>query len=217
MAENSNFLVWFLVGPSSSPPFSGSPGDNTQLKLTGVTANEEYGLTQLETAREISGWIGSTDYELAQERGVYYLAWDNDLASANHTGDGVLCTMTFEIIGTFAADDTTVITPVKEGENVLPIANVMNFAMDDLQNDVEFVAGTLSFVEYTWLLGDMNGDNRVNKNDAVALIRYCAMPNRFPLDYPYNLDLNGDGAINKNDAVALIRYSAMPDRFPIKY
>ncbi|MBQ8371291.1 MAG: hypothetical protein IJ497_00285, partial [Clostridia bacterium] len=69
--------------------------DNTQLKLTGVTANEEYGLTQLETAREISGWIGSTDYELAQERGVYYLAWDNDLASANHTGDGVLCTMTF--------------------------------------------------------------------------------------------------------------------------
>ena len=26
LAENSNFLVWFLVGPSSSPPFSGSPG-----------------------------------------------------------------------------------------------------------------------------------------------------------------------------------------------
>ena len=26
LAENSNFLVWFLVGPSSSPPFAGSPG-----------------------------------------------------------------------------------------------------------------------------------------------------------------------------------------------
>ena len=114
--------------------------DTEVLKLTGITNS----FTILsETYTDCNGWLGSEDYDTAQTNGVYYLAWDNDLAEADFTGDGALCTMTFEVLKNF---ETTAITPVMESDDelkILPIANIMNYDMDDLQTGFNYTAGVL--------------------------------------------------------------------------
>lgn len=90
---------------------------------------------------DCNGWLGSDDYASAQENGVYYLAWDNDLAERDFTESGTLCVMTFRILKDF---EETVITPVMSGDDILPIANIMNYAMNDRQNDFVYEKGTLT-------------------------------------------------------------------------
>jgi hypothetical protein len=58
------------------------------------------------------------------------------------------------------------------------------------------------------LLGDVNGDGRVNARDARLLLRYAAGladENEIVLDAA---DYNGDGRVNARDARALLRYAA---------
>lgn len=116
--------------------------DENILELVDVIVPdpEKFGLSQLPAMLEntvCSGWIGSEDYDTANERGVYYLAWDNDLAGKNFEENGVLCTMVFEVIEDQEANTFVDIQAVMDGSNVgekilLPIANVMNFDMIDL-------------------------------------------------------------------------------------
>ncbi|MBQ2279495.1 MAG: hypothetical protein II333_13080 [Clostridia bacterium] len=113
--------------------------DNTVLKLTGIT--EMY--TVLTKNDNCTGWLGYTDYEYAQSNGVYYLAWDNDLAAQDFEGTGTLCTMQFEILNE-NFDSTKIGIEMKESEKILPISNIMNYDMEDLQASFEFEGGTLT-------------------------------------------------------------------------
>lgn len=117
--------------------------DNTVLKLTGIT--EMYTvLTETENgAFALPGWLGYTDYEYAQSNGVYYLAWDNDLAAQDFEGTGTLCTMQFEILNE-NFDSTEIGIEMTKSEKILPISNIMNYDMEDLQASFEFEGGTLT-------------------------------------------------------------------------
>ncbi|MBQ2724539.1 MAG: hypothetical protein IJF78_02410 [Clostridia bacterium] len=112
--------------------------DTEVLELTGITNT----YTILAETEECNGWLGTDDYEYAQSNGVYYLAWDNDLAVENFSGDGILCTMVFEIKKEFT--ETAVNVVMESGETILPISNIMNFDMDDLQDDFTYVEGVLT-------------------------------------------------------------------------
>ena len=114
--------------------------DTDVLKLTGVTNS----YTVLAQTAECNGWLGSTDYETAQTNGVYYLAWDNDLAEDNFTSDGALCTMTFEVIKDFEETKITPIMASTTDNGILPIANIMNYDMDDLQTGFTYTEGVLT-------------------------------------------------------------------------
>ncbi len=70
----------------------------------------------------------------------------------------------------------------------------------------DYVDGTCSRCgEAQYVLGDVNGDGRVNARDARALMRYIAgMTDGSELDL-IAADLNGDGRVNARDARALLR------------
>ncbi len=61
--------------------------------------------------------------------------------------------------------------------------------------------------------GDVNGDGRVNSDDAIHLLRFTLMPG----DYPINQDgdMNGDGRVNSDDAIHLLRFTLMPNDYPL--
>ncbi len=67
------------------------------------------------------------------------------------------------------------------------------------------------------LLGDINGDNLVDINDAMALFQNSMLPEQFPTDYPGSLDLDKNDVVDINDAMRLFQYSMLPDMFPIEW
>lgn len=63
------------------------------------------------------------------------------------------------------------------------------------------------------LRGDVNGDGRVNSDDAIFLLSYTF----FPADYPINQngDMNGDGSVNSDDTIYLLSYTFFPTEYPL--
>jgi hypothetical protein len=67
------------------------------------------------------------------------------------------------------------------------------------------VVQTVPVPSGTALLGDMNGDGRLNIADAVAMLRLLIAPNPPPPDAVATGDLNGDGRLTIADVVLLLR------------
>ena len=65
------------------------------------------------------------------------------------------------------------------------------------------------------VLGDVNGDNFVDIQDATELFNHSMMPDFFPISYTGNIDYEADGFLDIQDATYLFNYSMMPDFFPI--
>lgn len=64
------------------------------------------------------------------------------------------------------------------------------------------------------LSGDVNGDGRVDKDDAIYLLRYVVFPDKYPINT--NCDVNADGTIDKDDAIYLLRHVVFPDKYPLR-
>lgn len=67
------------------------------------------------------------------------------------------------------------------------------------------------------LLGDVNGDGKVNAKDVVLVRRYCANATKYPLDASQlqAADVFQDGKVNAKDVVALRRFCANPAKYPL--
>ena len=74
-------------------------------------------------------------------------------------------------------------------------------------------AGTVNI--QSQLLGDINGDNFVDINDAAKLFQYSMLPEIYPIAYVGDVDFNNDGVVDINDAARLFQYSMLPDIYPI--
>lgn len=64
-----------------------------------------------------------------------------------------------------------------------------------------------------FVLGDIDGDSQVTRNDVICLLLHVTMPGRFPIDA--EADVNGDGFVTRDDVICLLLYVAMPGRFPL--
>ena len=107
-----------------------------------------------------AGWIGMSMDEY-ESNGTYYLAWDNDLAEADFTTEvGCLAELVFDIVDPSKDTNTTLAFNMDD-----PIANVMNFAMEDLRETVTVNAanGTVS------VAAEAGGDNPVVDPDALVV------------------------------------------------
>ena len=62
-------------------------------------------------------------------------------------------------------------------------------------------------------IGDMNGDEKLDSDDAIYLLRYTFLPNDYPIYQ--NGDLNNDGQVNSDDAIYLLRHTFLPDQYPL--
>jgi hypothetical protein len=59
----------------------------------------------------------------------------------------------------------------------------------------------------------MDGNEVVNEDDAIYLLRYVF----FPEDYPVSdaVDYTGDGVVNEDDAIYLLRHVFFPEDYPL--
>ena len=64
-----------------------------------------------------------------------------------------------------------------------------------------------------FVLGDMDGDFAVTRNDVICLLLHVTMPGRFPIDA--EADFNGDGQVTREDVIRLLLHVTMPNRFPL--
>lgn len=64
-------------------------------------------------------------------------------------------------------------------------------------------------------LGDIDGNDTVDIDDAVLLFRHSMLPELYPISYAGNTDYNHDGNVDIDDAVMLFRYSMLPELYPI--
>lgn len=77
--------------------------------------------------------------------------------------------------------------------------------------DFKNVAGQITV--YSVAPGDVDGNESVDKDDAI----YLLMHSFFPEDYPINqeADYNGNGMVDKDDAIHLLMYTFFPDDYPL--
>lgn len=64
--------------------------------------------------------------------------------------------------------------------------------------------------------GDINGDNAVNKDDAIHLLRHVVFPEAYGIASLVTGDVNADGAVNKDDAIYLLRHVVFPSDYPLR-
>ena len=65
-------------------------------------------------------------------------------------------------------------------------------------------------------LGDIDGNDTVDIDDAVLLFQHSMLPELYPISYAGNLDFNKDGTVDIDDAVLLFQYSMLPDLYPLE-
>ncbi len=147
------------------------------------------------------GGILGTSVHKPQMASPYTLSWVNDTATVNFTANGTLATLTF------AVDENA-----QTGN--YPITVSYSYDDYDIYNvDVEpirfaVVNGNIEVTDV--IIGDVNGDGKVNNLDRVVLTRYLADWD----DYPESAvdmiaaDVNCDGKVNNLDRVILTRYLA---------
>ena len=112
----------------------------------------------------------------------------------NVTADGVLMTLTFDVVDDALPGDYSIGVRLVEP------------SFDEDYNDVDLatVSGGVKVIDYEY--GDVNGDGTVNGKDLVGLRRYLAGYSGITVGG--GADANGDGTVNSKDVVLIRRYLA---------
>lgn len=84
-----------------------------------------------------------------------------------------------------------------------------NGVEEDLK--VEIVPGSVNILNI--LRGDVNGDGLVDSNDAIHLLYYTLLPERYEINQ--NGDFDGNSLVNSDDAIYLLYFTLLPERYPL--
>jgi len=162
------------------------PFDSENLEIASIDAE----------ALETLGYVYLSDDKTSSVN-LTWLAPENDMLTA----DGKLFTITFK---------TKYDTP--GGEIPLLLSGIIGDRMGD-ELSVDFKSGAINVIPY--MLGDINGDGRVDILDAILLQRFW-LGDLIP-DARQRLatDVNRDGRIDANDLLLVLMHIANPNDVPL--
>lgn len=130
---------------------------------------------------------------------VVHLVYVN--AALEALGGDTLFTVNFKLSETAADGTTGTFTVNTEGAYDTAAALVSGTE----QTDKTF---TITVEEPKGLLGDVNGDGKVNSRDAMLVLQYSAKITTLAEDQLVRGDVNKDNKVNSRDAMRILQYSA---------
>ena len=68
-------------------------------------------------------------------------------------------------------------------------------------------------IEPPYILGDTNGNDTVDSDDAIYLLKHTLFPESFALTQ--KSDFDGNGEVNSDDAIYLLKHTLFPESFPL--
>lgn len=136
------------------------------------------------------------DWNLSSEEAAYAFA-------ENTEANGEIFTLTFKVLeGTADGEiDISCSAVIKEKTSGMPESSVA----------FTVIPGKIT-VDNT-ARGDFNGDEYVDSDDAIYLLKHTLAPEKYPLNQ--NGDVNGDGQVDSDDAVYLLKHTLAPEKYPL--
>ena len=127
----------------------------------------------------------------------FYIVSTTDITSAE-----TVVNLTFNVKSTF------------EGESTWMDINGSNLT-DSLTNPImlNFIGADDITLSDPIIAGDVNGDEIVDKDDAINLMMHIFFPDTYLVNQ--NVDFNNDKVVDKDDAIYLMMHIFFPDTYPI--
>ncbi len=188
---------------------SGRPGDTVKITLslkTEETVNS-IALSGITYDKSIMTFTGFSDYEHIEDLTILPPTFDEEkmaivIGLKNAAAfDGDICTLNFKIHEN-----------ALEGVTNIDASSVVKLKSTEIPSAV--ASGKVNVRLQT--LGDIDGNDTVDIDDAVLLFQYSMLPELYPISYAGNLDFNKDGTVDIDDAVRLFQYSMLPDLYPLE-
>jgi len=187
---------------------SARPGDTVKVKiyLSTEEAINTIGLSGFTYDSGVLTFVGFCDHEELDNKAILK-SYDNEkcilTVALNETKkyDGYLCSLEFKVNDNAA-----------EGKNVISAQSIVKNTGLTVVSDV--VSGGITVRHQ--MLGDLDGNESVDIDDAVLLLQYSLFPDAYPIDYTGNIDFDKNDSIDIDDAVLLLQYSLFPDAYPLE-
>lgn len=188
---------------------SGRPGDTVKITLslkTEETVNS-IAISGITYDKSIMTFTGFSDYEHIEDLTILPPTFDEEkmaivIGLKNAAAfDGDICTLNFKI------NENAL-----EGVTNIDASSVVKLKSAEIPSAV--ASGKVNVRLQT--LGDIDGNDTVDIDDAVLLFQYSMLPELYPISYAGNLDFNKDGTVDIDDAVRLFQYSMLPDLYPLE-
>ena len=188
---------------------SGRPGDTVKITLslkTEETVNS-IAISGITYDKSIMTFTGFSDYEHIEDLTILPPTFDEEkmaivIGLKNAAAfDGDICTLNFKIHEN-----------ALEGVTNIDASSVVKLKSTEIPSAV--TSGKVNIRLQT--LGDIDGNDTVDIDDAVLLFQYSMLPELYPISYAGNLDFNKDGTVDIDDAVRLFQYSMLPDLYPLE-
>lgn len=61
--------------------------------------------------------------------------------------------------------------------------------------------------------GDVNGDDIIDSDDVIYLLKYTLLPDIYPINQ--SGDMDGNGTVDSDDVIYLLKYTLLPDIYPL--
>ena len=174
--------------------------------IVGMNLNVSYDSSVLTLTNVADGGILGTNNHKPELKSPYTLSWSNDTLTQNINANGTLATLTFAVAEDAAVGEYPIVISY-DNENY----DIYNKDLKAVDFEISGASVTVTDV----ILGDVNGDSKVNNLDRVYLTRYLANWDNYKEINLVAADVDGSGTVNNLDKVILTRHLANWEEYAV--